>query len=53
MGRAYRNDRFKSIFTIHAKTMLQLVGRWWMILLYSTLYEFVHCSQWYYHFLHW
>ena len=27
MGRAYRNDRFKSIFTIHAKTMLQLVGR--------------------------
>jgi hypothetical protein len=26
MGRTYRNDRFKSIFTIHAKTMAQLVG---------------------------
>ena len=26
MERAYRNDRFKSIFSIHAKTMVQLVG---------------------------
>ena len=26
IGRTYRNDRFKSIFTIFAKTMAQLVG---------------------------
>ena len=26
IGRTYRNDRFKSIFTIYAKTMAQLVG---------------------------